>query len=105
MEIEAGARMNASPASGETGADSSAVAAEKSERNGCRVALRRFDGPDASELFLHAYSLSDTADAGLQADAVYKAIADVLADEGASFDATKGEAVYCVQRRSSDIIL
>ena len=94
MAIEAGARMITNPATGETGADSSAVAAETSERNGCRITLRRFDGPDASELFLHAYSLADTADAGREADAVYGAIADVLADEGASFDAVVAETVF-----------
>ena len=63
------------------------------ERHGCRITLRRFDGPLARELFLHCLP-SVAQDPGAQAESVYRAIADVLAAEGADYRAVVAETVF-----------
>jgi len=57
--------------------------AETIETHGCSVVLRRVDGRRGRELFLHCAPPDTRADAPGQAEAVYRAIAGVLAGEGA----------------------
>ena len=77
----------------EGAADSCAGPAKTIERHGCRTILRRIDGGTASEFFLHCCPI-ELASAGLQAEAIYRAIVDVLAAEGASFEAVVAETVF-----------
>lgn len=64
------------------------------ERHDCSITLRRVDGPQAREIFLLARPPAAAAAAADQAEAIYRAILDVLADEGASFDAVVCETVF-----------
>lgn len=68
--------------------------AETIETQGCRVVLRRVEGPEARELFLLGRPPVDAADAAGQAEAVYRAILDVLAAEGGSFDSVVWETLF-----------
>ncbi len=68
--------------------------AETIEVHGCPIVLRRFEGPAARELFFHCRPPAGIADAGRQADAIYRAILDVLAAEGAGFEAVVSETVF-----------
>jgi enamine deaminase RidA (YjgF/YER057c/UK114 family) len=67
---------------------------ESLEAHGCPVVLRRVEGPAAREVFLHCQPPADATDAGGQAEAIYRAINDVLAAEGASFDLVVAETVF-----------
>ena len=68
--------------------------AETIEKHGCSTVLRRVDGPEATELFLHCAPLAVAADAGEQAEAIYRAILDVLAARGGTFQAVFSETVF-----------
>ncbi len=70
--------------------------AETIETHGCPVVLRRVEGPEASELFFSCASLPPigAADAGAQAEAIYRAILDVLEAEGASFASVVSETLF-----------
>ena len=68
--------------------------AETIESHGCSIVLRRVDGPDARELFLHCQPPAHTAEARAQADAVYLAIQQVLAVEGGSFGNVVAETLF-----------
>jgi hypothetical protein len=74
--------------------EASRRAAETIEVHGCPIVLRRFEGPAARELFFHCRPPAGIADAGRQADAIYRAILDVLAAVGAGFDAVVSETVF-----------
>lgn len=63
------------------------------EQRGCRITVRRFDGPVADELFVHCSPI-ETGDAGLQTETVYRGIVDILAAEGASFGAVVTETLF-----------
>jgi enamine deaminase RidA (YjgF/YER057c/UK114 family) len=67
------------------GAVSPDPAAETIDAHGCRVVLRRVEGPEARELFFLCQPPAEAADAGRQAEAVYRAILGVLEAEGGSF--------------------
>jgi enamine deaminase RidA (YjgF/YER057c/UK114 family) len=58
------------------------------------VTLRRVDGLDVTELFVHCQPPSGIADAGRQADAMYSALADALEASGGGFDAVVSETVF-----------
>jgi enamine deaminase RidA (YjgF/YER057c/UK114 family) len=68
--------------------------AETIEAHGCSIVLRRVDGPEARELFLHCQPPSGTTEAGLQAEAIYRAIQHVLESQGGSFASVASEMVF-----------
>lgn len=68
--------------------------AETIESHGCSIVLRRVDGPDARELFLHCQPAAHTVEARAQADAIYRAIQDVLATEGGGFGNVATETLF-----------
>jgi len=71
------------------------------EVHGCSIFLRRVDGPEARELFLHCQPPSGTTDAGLQAEAIYRVINHVLESEGAGFASVVSETVFLRSLRSN----
>jgi enamine deaminase RidA (YjgF/YER057c/UK114 family) len=62
--------------------------------HGCSVVLRRIDGPQARELFLHCQPPAGVTDPGLQAAALYRALLDVLAREGGGFVSVVVETLF-----------
>lgn len=69
-------------------------AAETIETRGCSIVLRRVEGPQARELFLLCRPPGEGVAAGLQAEAVYRAILDVLEAEGGDLGAVVCETVF-----------
>lgn len=69
-------------------------AAETIESHGCSVAVRRFDGPDARELFLHCRPSAQVVDPGRQAEAIYRALLGVVRAEGGSFASVTSEVIF-----------
>jgi enamine deaminase RidA (YjgF/YER057c/UK114 family) len=67
--------------------------AETIKTHGCRVLLRRVEGPEARELFFLCQPGAG-ADTGAQAEAIYRAILGVLAADGASFAAVVCETLF-----------
>jgi enamine deaminase RidA (YjgF/YER057c/UK114 family) len=68
--------------------------AETIEAHGCSIVVRTFEGPEARELFLSCEPPSGVLDAGEQAEAVYRAILDVLEAEGGSFSSVVWETLF-----------
>lgn len=68
--------------------------AETMQAHGCTVVLRRVEGPEALELFLGCQPPAGVTDAGRQAEAIYRAIADVLEAEGGSFGSVVSETLF-----------
>ncbi len=68
--------------------------AETVESHGCSIVLRRVEGPVARELYLRCQPPADAADAGRQAEAVYRAILAVLEAEGGSYAAVVSETLF-----------
>ena len=68
--------------------------AETIEAPGCSIVLRRAEGPAAKEFFIHCQPSADVADAGRQAESIYRAILDVLKAEGGSFDSIVSETIF-----------
>jgi len=68
--------------------------AETIESHGCSIVLRRVDGPAARELFLHCQPPAHTAEARAQAEAIYRAILDVLAAHGGGFGQVVTETLF-----------
>ena len=64
------------------------------ETHGCSIVLRRVDGPEASELFIHCQPPAGTADLRAQADAIYRDMLRVLEAEGAGFGSVVSETVF-----------
>ena len=93
--------MTPAPVTGQKIAVSSHPVAETIETHGCSVVLRRVEGPEATELFFHCQPPAATADAGHQAEAIYRAILDVLAAEGGSFGSVVSETVFLRNVRAS----
>ena len=62
--------------------------------HGCSIVLRRLDGPEAREIFLHCQPPAEVADPGRQAAAMYRAILDVLAAEGGGFRSVVVETLF-----------
>jgi enamine deaminase RidA (YjgF/YER057c/UK114 family) len=75
--------------------------AETIETHGCSIVLRRVEGPAATELFLHCRPPAATAEASLQADAIYRAIFGVLEAEGGSFASVVAESVFLRDLRAN----
>lgn len=67
---------------------------ETIEKHGCAIVLRRVEGPEAKELFFLCQPPAETADAGRQAEAVYRAILAVLEAEGGSFESVVSESLF-----------
>jgi enamine deaminase RidA (YjgF/YER057c/UK114 family) len=60
----------------------------------CSTVLRRVTGPEAEELFVLCRPVCGTTDAGPQTEAIYRAILDLLAAEGASFESVIRETLF-----------
>ena len=73
---------------------------ETIEAYGCSIVLRRVEGPRAKELFFHCQPPAGTAAARQQAEAIYRAILDVLETEGGSFGAVVAETVFLLNLRA-----
>lgn len=68
--------------------------AETIEAHGCSIVLRRVEGPEARELYLHCQPPAGPAEAHRQAEAIYRAILSVLDAEGGSFGSVVFETVF-----------
>ena len=73
---------------------SAVTTAEGIESDGCKITLRRVDGPDALELFFNCQPDTGLADPGHQAESVYRAILAALEAEGASFQSVVYETLF-----------
>jgi enamine deaminase RidA (YjgF/YER057c/UK114 family) len=60
----------------------------------CAVTLRRIEGPEASELFIHCQPPDGAITAQRQAEAIYSALADALEAEGGDFGSVVSETVF-----------
>jgi enamine deaminase RidA (YjgF/YER057c/UK114 family) len=74
--------------------------AETSETHGCRVVLRRVDGPEAREVFLVCQPPAAEADAAAQAEASYRALGSVLEAEGGSLGSIVAETLFLRRLRA-----
>ena len=68
--------------------------AETIAAHGCAIVLRRVEGPQARELFIHCQPPLALGDPGQQAEATYRAILGVLAAEGGSVGSLVSEMVF-----------
>ena len=68
--------------------------AETISTHGCSIVLRRVDGPDGREIFLHCQPPFEVADPGRQAAAMYRAILEVLETEGGGFGSVVVETIF-----------
>jgi enamine deaminase RidA (YjgF/YER057c/UK114 family) len=75
--------------------------AETIQMRGCSIVLRRVEGPEARELFFLCQPPADAAEAGAQAEAVYRAILDVLEAEGGSFASVVCETLFLRSLRTN----
>lgn len=75
--------------------------AETVESQGCSIVVRRVDGPEATEFFLHGQPPADTADPRRQAAAIYRAIAGELAAAGGSFAGVVTETIFLRDARAN----
>lgn len=64
------------------------------ETNGCSIAIRRFAGPVAKEIFFSCIPDSNPGQTQQQADAVYRAVSDVLDKEGGSWACVTAETAF-----------
>jgi enamine deaminase RidA (YjgF/YER057c/UK114 family) len=71
------------------------------EAHGCSIVLRRVEGPEARELFIHCQPPAETAEARGQAEAIYRAILRVLESEGGGFGSVVSETVFLRNLRTS----
>jgi enamine deaminase RidA (YjgF/YER057c/UK114 family) len=67
---------------------------ETIETHGCSIVLRRVEGPDARELFFLCQPSSGATDAGRQAEAIYRAVLDLLEASGAGFASVLCETIF-----------
>lgn len=74
--------------------------AETIAAEGCRIVLRRAEGPEAGELFLSAEPTRGGAEAGAQAEAVFAAIDACLEREGSSWSHVRRETVFLASMES-----
>jgi len=75
--------------------------AETIEAHGCSIVLRRVEGPEAREIFLHCQPQAGAADASGQAEAIYRAILGVLEAEEGSFGSVVSETVFLRDLRAN----
>jgi enamine deaminase RidA (YjgF/YER057c/UK114 family) len=71
------------------------------ESNGCLIVLRRVEGPEARELFIHCQPAAGATDAVRQTESIYRAILGVLEGEGGSFGSVASETVFLRNLRAS----
>lgn len=79
---------------------SSPSPAETIQTGGCSVVLRRVEGPEATELFLLGQPPAGAADAARQAEAIYRAIVDVLGAQGGGWESIVSETLFLRSLRS-----
>ena len=65
--------------------------------------LRRVEGPEAREIYLHCRPPADVADPGRQAAAVYRAMLGALEAEGGGFESVVAETIFLRNLRA-DIV-
>ena len=75
--------------------------ARKIEAHGCSIEVRRVEGPEATELYLHCQPPAETAEAHRQAEAIYRAIHHLLEAEGGGFESVVTETVFLRHLRAS----
>ncbi len=75
--------------------------AETIELHGCRVVLRRVNGPEAREIFFACEPPAAIPDAGEQAAAIYRAVLGVLESEGGSFASVVSETLFLRSLRTN----
>jgi enamine deaminase RidA (YjgF/YER057c/UK114 family) len=69
--------------------------------HGCSIVLRRVEGPEARDLYLHCRPPAETTGAGHQAEAIYRAILGVLEAEGGGVGSVVAETVFLRNLRES----
>ena len=69
--------------------------------HGCSVALRRVEGPAAREFFFHCQPSAGSGDAGRQAEAIYRAVKDILEAEGGPSGLLVAETVFLRDLRAN----
>ncbi len=75
---------------------------EKRTSKGCLIALRRIEGPNATELFYTVKPDGTCASAGEQAKDIYIAIRDALLDEGGDLSSIISETIF-MRNMANDI--
>jgi len=70
------------------------AAAGREVLHGCAVVLRRVEGPEAREIYLHCQPPANVADPGRQAAAVYRAMLGALEAEGGCFESVVAETIF-----------
>lgn len=70
------------------------AAAETVDLHGCRIVLRRVEGPHALEVFIHGQPIPGAVGAGKQAEAIYRAVVAVLETEGGGFASVVCETLF-----------
>ena len=64
------------------------------ENEDCTIVLRRVQGPDAKELFASCHPTTNEGDTQKQTEAIYRALAGILENEGGSFASVVSETVF-----------
>jgi enamine deaminase RidA (YjgF/YER057c/UK114 family) len=86
--------MKPAPGAAQTIQVSPHPVAETLEAHGCSIVIRRVEGSEARELFLHCQPPAGVVDAGAQAEAIYRAILGVLEADGAGFGSVVSETIF-----------
>jgi len=73
---------------------------EKIESQGCSIVLRRVESSDFTELFLRCRPTAEGADAGRQAESIYRALLSVLEAEGGRFTSVVRESLFLRDARA-----
>ncbi len=94
MRPEASPRVNSAPAPRPNIEAPPEARSRTLELHGCRVVMRRVEGPEADEIFLNCQAPAGVTGPGGQAEAIYRAIRDVLAAEDADYGAVVSETVF-----------
>jgi enamine deaminase RidA (YjgF/YER057c/UK114 family) len=61
---------------------------------GCKITLRRVEGPDALELFFSCKPNAKQQEAGEQAEAIYRAVAEIVSNAGGDLSSLVSETLF-----------